>query len=133
MKKVTKNLFKGLAVLCTIIMVVQVAMTVEAVKYDEYLNREVEWSGKKCTAKTEPAGAGRPYYAVATVFLYDGNDVCIISDSHEQTIAGANATASARHSSVARARAYHYITSQPNGAGTAYGFIYEDVDTETNI
>lgn len=127
MKKVQKNLLKSLAVLCAIFIIGQVAITVQAAVADEYLSREVEWSGNKCTAKTQPIGAGRAYYAVATVFLYDSNKACIISDSHGQTIAGANATASARHSSVVKARAYHYITTGSGGTGTAYGYVYEEL------
>lgn len=133
MKKVTKNLFKCLAVLCTILMVGQIAMTVEAAKSNDYLNREVTWEGNKCIAKTEPAGIGSRCFAVATVFLYNEGGVCIISDSHSQTEAGANATASARHSSVHHARAYHYVTSESGGKGIAYGYVYEEIDAGTNI
>ena len=133
MKKVTKNLFKCLAVLCTILMVGQIAMTVEAAKSNDYLNREVTWEGNKCIAKTEPAGIGSSCFAVATVLFYNSDSVCVISDSHSQSIAGANATASARHSSVDHARAYHYVTSGSNGTGNVYGYVYEEVDEGTNI
>lgn len=49
MKKVSKNLIRSLAVICTVLMVGQAAMIVQAAVEDEYLTREVTWSGNKCT------------------------------------------------------------------------------------
>lgn len=133
MKKITKNLFKCLAVLCTILMVGQIAMTVEAAKTNEYLIREVGWDEEECTARTTPDGVGLSCYAVATVFLYDKNGVCIISNSHSQKYLKFPAVASAEDSDVRSARAYHYVTSGSEGKGTAYGYVYEEVGVGTNI
>jgi len=94
-----------------------------------YLDYDAYWSGYKCTTNTTPnPNTASSYYANATVFLKDGNNVTIASGSNYQSTQLLSASANATKFGVKKALVVNYLSSQPNSGGTSYGYESHTID-----
>lgn len=110
------------------------SMIVSHAQSNTYLDYTVSWSGNTCTTTTTPNPlTASSFYAYAAIFLYDSSGVVIASSSDAQSTPLYPATASASKFGVKSARAINYVTSQPNGGGTSYGYENHTVAKGTPI